>query len=170
MPPHVQNLHPAEVREQFGRAVSAARHKRRLTQEQAADLLGMSRRKLLDIEAGRIELARYEKAGILDVLAAEPALAVPSCFRRVIVGPHNKPRAWIDLEERPGGQWMSAGGYDMGRHGGLEIFRGPYGSREAAERNAASFLRDMLRGRGVPGIAQHVGILFGLPSSRRTTC
>lgn len=68
---NVQNLHPAEVREQFGRAVSAARHKRRLTQEQAADLLGMSRRKLLDIEAGRIELARYEKAGILDVLAAD---------------------------------------------------------------------------------------------------
>ncbi|MFH1496927.1 MAG: hypothetical protein ABII82_03790 [Verrucomicrobiota bacterium] len=34
---HVQNLHSQDLRDQFGRAVSAARHKRRLTQEQAAD-------------------------------------------------------------------------------------------------------------------------------------
>lgn len=72
MPTNVQNLHPADSLAEFGRVVGDARRHRKLTQEQAADLLGMSRRKLLDIEAGRIELARYERAGILDVLVGTP--------------------------------------------------------------------------------------------------
>lgn len=68
MPTHVQILHPAGSPTGFGRAVGDARRARRLTQEEAADLLGMSRRKLLDIEADRIELPRYQKTGILAVL------------------------------------------------------------------------------------------------------
>ena len=65
MPDNVQNLHS----EAFGSRVQSARSSRGLTQAEAADLLGMSRRKLIDIEAGRIELPRYQKTGVLAVLA-----------------------------------------------------------------------------------------------------
>lgn len=68
-PNSVQILHPAGLSTGFGRVVGDARRAKHLTQEDAAKLLGMSRRKLLDIEADRFpDLPRYERAGILSVL------------------------------------------------------------------------------------------------------
>lgn len=159
MPDNVQNLHAAGSRAGFGRVVGDARRAKRLTQEQAADLLGMSRRKLLDIEADRIDPPRYEKTGILAVLDGHYEETVSQCskpapapvigrstWRRVLIGSRENPRAWLDLEEH-GGQWWAACGFNNGRVGGLDTFKGPFGSREAAERNAAAFGRDFMIAR-----------------------
>lgn len=169
MPANVQNLHAAGSREGFGRVVGDARRAKRLTQEEAAGLLGMSRRKLLDIEADRLELPRYERAGILAVLSPERDTAAPAAdrktWRRVLIGSPENPRAWLDLEEQAG-QWWAACGFNNGRVGGLDTFKGPFGSREAAERNAAAFGRDFMRARDCGVLAQIVGRLFGFPSRK----
>lgn len=95
MPANVQNLHAAGSREGFGRVVGNARRAKRLTQQEAADLLGMSRRKILDIEADRIELPRYEKTGILAVLDShhEDTIAEKSEFTRITYGADGVPVA-----------------------------------------------------------------------------
>lgn len=165
MPNHVQILHPSGSVTGFGRAVGDARRARRLTQEEAAKLLGMSRRKLLDIESDRyLELPRYERAGILAVLSPEREAAALAAkrrtWRRVLLGSPDQPRAWLDIEEESG-QWWAAVGFDFGRVGGLDTFKGPFGSREAAERNAAAFGCDFMRARDCRTQAASVARIFG---------
>lgn len=78
-----------------------------------------------------------------------------------------RPRAWIDLEQLDD-QWFAALGFDGGRVGGLDTFKGPYFSREAAERNAAAFGCDFMRARGLYVMASTVACLFGFPSRRHS--
>lgn len=162
MPNDVQNLHPAGSVTGFGRAVGDARRAKRLTQQEAADLLGMSRRTLIDIEADRVAPRRFERAGILAILSPEretkPKTHTP--WRRVLLGCPENPRAWLDIEEQ-GGQWWAAMGFNFGRVGGLDTFKGPYGSRESAERNAAAFGLDFMRARECRTQAAQVARLFG---------
>lgn len=83
MTSNVQILHASSTAEDFGRAVRNARIGRKwMRQEDAAKLLGMSRRKLIDIEAGRIELAAYERAGIIAVLSPEREKTAPTASER----------------------------------------------------------------------------------------
>jgi transcriptional regulator with XRE-family HTH domain len=166
MPANVQILPAAGSRKGFGRVVGDARRSKRLTQEQAAALLGMSRRKLIDIEADRIELPRYERAGILAVLSPERGTTAPAAtrrtWRRVLLGSPNRPRAWLDIEEEAG-QWWAAIGFDNGSVGGLDTFKGPFAAREAAERNAAAFGCDFMKARGCHVQRAIVRRMFGFP-------
>jgi len=151
MPDNVQISHPSGSVTGFGRAVGDARRAKQLTQQETADLLGMSRRTLIDIEADRVTPRRFEKAGILAMLSPERAEATPAAtrrtWRRVLLGSPNRPRVWLDIEEE-GGLWWAAMGFDNGRVGGLDTFKGPFGAREAAERNAAAFGCDFMQARG----------------------
>jgi len=166
LPAGVQNLHPSGSVTGFGRVVGDARRAKRLTQQEAADLLGMSRRTLIDIEADRITPKRFEKAGILAVLSPEQEAQPPATttkrrtWRRVLLGAPTKPRVWLDIEEEAG-RWWAALGFDNGRVGGLDTFKGPFGAREAAERNAAAFGCDFMKARGAHVQRQIVRRIFG---------
>lgn len=56
----------------FPSQLHAARSHRGLTQEEAAALLGMSRRTYIDLEKGHAKAKPFEMAGMLAMLLAKP--------------------------------------------------------------------------------------------------
>lgn len=94
-------------------------------------------------------------SGWLPLVAEQKTVIVPGKWY---------PLLQISVEWRPEG-WFAA--VDCNANcGGYEPFRGPYGSREAAERNAAAFGRDMLRARGGVEMVAALTERFGFSGGR----
>lgn len=89
-------------------------------------------------------------------------LGLVSHHQTIVVPGKYYPRLAIDLKVESSGWWGSAACMDD--PGVVEPWRGPYGNREAAERNAACFGRDVLRAIGQNGLADRLTTFFQLKS------
>lgn len=95
----------------------------------------------------------HQATGFLPLMMPQRTVVVPGKWY---------PRLSIDLEWRPEG-WYAAMTCTEDR-GGCECFRGPYHSRQAAERNAACYGRDFLRARGLTRMWEAMTRYYRLPT------